>query len=215
MSREAADRSGLPGPLPEGESLLWQGSPSRSAVLRDALHVRGLAAYLAAVTFSTAAAAWQGGGSAGAIAVTAALAAAAGLAVIGFAVLLAALVARTTVYTITNKRLVMRIGIALPMTLNIPFAIVASAGLRESRDGTGDIPLTLAGKGRVAYLVLWPHARPWRLSRPEPMLRGVPQARQVATVLSRALGSNRPIRAGETSDAAVGYDGQDAPLAAA
>ena len=35
-------------------------------------------------------------------------------------------------------------------------------------------------------LHLWPHARPWRVSRPEPMLRCVPDAAGVAQLLSQA-----------------------------
>ena len=34
---------------------------------------------------------------------------------------------------------------------------------------------------------MWPHARPWRFKQTEPMLRAVPDARQAAMVLSRAL----------------------------
>jgi hypothetical protein len=32
-----------------------------------------------------------------------------------------------------------------------------------------------AGK-RIAYLHLWPHARPWQLKRPQPLLRALPDA---------------------------------------
>jgi hypothetical protein len=101
--------------------------------------------------------------------------------------ILACFSARTTVYTITSRRVVMRFGIALPMTLNIPFRIVEAAALSVHRDGSGDIPLKLTGKDRVAFAVLWPHARPWRMNRPEPMLRAIPNPRQVAQMLSRAM----------------------------
>ena len=66
----------------------------------------------------------------------------------------------------------MRIGIALPMTLNLPFAHRSRRpGCRLHADGSGDIAAALAGGDRIAYLHLWPHARPWQLARPEPMLR--------------------------------------------
>ena len=50
---------------------------------------------------------------------------------------------------------------------------------------------------KVAYLLLWPHARPWRLSKPEPMLRAVPDAARVAAILARALAAaaSQPVRA--------------------
>ncbi len=41
--------------------------------------------------------------------------------------LLAYLIARTTIYSITSRRVVMRFGVALPMTVNIPFKAIRSA----------------------------------------------------------------------------------------
>jgi hypothetical protein len=80
----------------------------------------------------------------------------------------------------------MRIGIVLNLTFNLPFGRIATAGLRDTGHGTGDIPLTLAGSDRIAYMHLWPHARPWRIAHPEPMLRCVPNAPRVAQVLAQA-----------------------------
>jgi hypothetical protein len=95
-----------------------------------------------------------------------------GAAVLAFAHVYAALVARSTVYAITERRLVLRIGVAIPAVLNIPFDRVESVDLRAARDGTGDVTVTLTGNARVAYLLLWPHARPWRYAQPQPALRG-------------------------------------------
>ena len=101
--------------------------------------------------------------------------------------LLGWLSARSTTYTITNRRVVMRLGIALPMTLNLPFTLIEGAGCKVFTDGSGDLPLRLRAGNRVAYLHLWPHARPWALSRPEPMMRSVPEAKQAAEILAQAL----------------------------
>ena len=60
-------------------------------------------------------------------------------------------------------------------------------GFQPGKDGTGDIALQLGKGDRVAYLILWPHARPWRLAKAEPMLRAIPHADRVAQVLARAL----------------------------
>ena len=38
--------------------------------------------------------------------------------------------ARNTVYTITDRRVVMRIGIVLTLTFNLPFKRIAAAGLQ-------------------------------------------------------------------------------------
>ena len=113
---------------------------------------------------------------------TALAASAVGL-LVGFAVL----AARTTVYTITSRRLVMRIGIALPMTLNLPFKTVVSASARSYPDGTADVPLQLAPQHRLAFLILWPHCRPWQVRKPEPMLRRIPDGARVASLLAQAL----------------------------
>ena len=86
----------------------------------------------------------------------------------------------------------MRFGIVVPVTINIPFAIVRSAGLKTYDDGTGDIPIQIGGNGRIAYPHLWPHARPWVVRNPEPMLRGVSQAGSAAGILAVALGRASP-----------------------
>jgi hypothetical protein len=97
------------------------------------------------------------------------------------------LVGRTTVYTVTDRRLVMRVGVAVPISLNLPFTKIEHAGVRLFADGTADLPVTVKPGNRVAYLVLWPHAVPWRMARPQPMLRSVPDGARVAEILGGAL----------------------------
>lgn len=41
--------------------------------------------------------------------------------------------------------------------------------------------------GQIAYMLPWPHARPWRFKVSQPMLRSVPDVRKVASVLVQAL----------------------------
>ncbi len=107
---------------------------------------------------------------------------------IGIAVSLAQLSARTTVYTITDRRVVMRIGIVLTVTFNLPLPRDPERRpARDGADGTGDIALQLKAPDRIAYLHLWPHARPWRMARPEPMLRCVADAAAVAKIAVRRL----------------------------
>jgi hypothetical protein len=104
-----------------------------------------------------------------------------------FAALLAWLAGRNTVYTITNRRVVMRIGIVLTVTFNLPYRRIESAGLRRHPDGTGDIALVLSEGDQIAYLHLWPHARPWHVRRSQPMLRAVPNCERVSALLAQAL----------------------------
>jgi hypothetical protein len=178
---------GLPERLPAGETILWQGAPEREALARRALHVRTIAWYFAAL------AAWRGlalaadGASAIDIAAGAGLLLILGAAAIVPLALYAWASARTTLYTITNRRVVIRAGVALPTTFNLPFAAIEAAGLKLHGGGVGDIALRLVPDQKIAYVFLWPHARPWRLARPEPTLRCVPDAERVAQLLGRAL----------------------------
>lgn len=172
---------GLPGVLPPGERILWQGSPEWRALARTAFHTRLIAGYYAVLVVVAAGFAWSSGGYTGVV-MTATLGA------VGVALLhlLAWGSARTTIYTLTNRRIVLRIGIAVPKCINLPLATLASVELAVRADGTGDLPLTLTGAPRLGYLALWPHARAWRINRPQPMLRSVPGATTVAGLIARA-----------------------------
>ncbi|MDZ7651667.1 MAG: photosynthetic complex putative assembly protein PuhB [Burkholderiaceae bacterium] len=177
---------GLPEPLPAGERLLWQGSPDWRRLALSPFHVRKLAIYFGVIVLARGAVVL---GDAGSV-VSALIAMLWLLPFVAFALgtllALAWMTGRTTVYTITDRRVVMRIGIVLTVTYNLPFKHIAGAGLRLHRDGRGDIPLQLAAGDRIAWLQLWPHARPWKVAQPEPMLRAVPDAQHVAELLSNA-----------------------------
>lgn len=178
---------GLPEPLPAGERILWQGAPAFGALARRVFHVRAVALYFALLAvWRLVAERADGAGWAAAALDAAGLAVPAGLA-LGVLLLLARLYARSTVFTITERRVVLRFGVALPMAVNLPFCRIERAALRLHRDGTGDLPLALTEPGPLAWLHLWPFARPWRLGRPEPMLRGVPDGAAVAAILREAL----------------------------
>jgi hypothetical protein len=178
---------GLPEPLPKGERLLWQGSPDGRTLGIEALHVRKLAIYFAILLAWRAENVLAGGGTAWEAAIAAAWLLPLAVFAIGIALTLATLIRRTTVYTLTDRRVVMRIGIVLTMTLNLPYRQIDGAALHAGRDGHGDIALQLAPGVRVGYAHLWPHARPWQVRWPQPMLRAVPQAARVAAMIAEAL----------------------------
>jgi len=178
---------GLPELLPEGERILWQGSPRWRGLARRAFHVRKVAVYFALILAWLAVADFMAGDSLAQAALGGGWVLVLAHVSIGLLLLLAWAMSRATLYTITNRRVVMRFGVAIPMTINIPFRQIASAALRKFPDGTGDIPLSLRGKRRVSYLVLWPNVRPWRFGQVEPMLRCVEDAERVARILSEAV----------------------------
>jgi hypothetical protein len=182
---------GLPGRLPEGEEILWQGSPHWAALAVHALHVRIVTLYFAAVILAQGITAAQGPGVAPARLMGEVLwTGFAGLIAIGLLCLFALLSARTSVYTLTNRRVVMRVGVAIPKAVNLPFSIIESAALRVHGGGSGDIPLKLKPDAQAGYVLLWPHVRPWRWSHPEPMLRAIPEAQAVAQKLAAALAAS-------------------------
>jgi len=183
---EFEPQHGLPETLPPGETLLWQGSPDWRALAVRAFHLRKLALYFAVLALLRAAFVYSDSGSIeAALRSTPGPLALAGTA-LGLVALLAWLTARSAVYTLTDKRVVMRIGIVLTLTFNLPYKRIAAAGLHLDADGTGDLPLTLLPPDHIAWLHLWPHARPWRVARAEPMLRCVPDAQRVARLLTQA-----------------------------
>lgn len=195
---------GFPGPLPAGETLLWQGAPDWRVLARTAMHTRGLALYFAALACL---AAETGSGAPGTAKV-----AGAGLIPLALAFAYAYAVSRGTVYSITNRRVVLHIGLALPVTLNLPLQRMAAADLRSGAAGSGDVSLTLADGDRFAYVVLWPHARPWHFSPAQPTMRGLADAAQPAQILARALAatSAAPVPAWTETE----YETMQTPLAA-
>lgn len=176
---------GLPGDLPPGEAILWQGAPDARVFARSALGARWIGGYFALLV------AWAmvGGTPLGAL-----LTAGCGVLAVGLAYGFALLVARSTVYTITNRRVVLRIGVALSKCINLPLSKVDSADLRNLGGGFGDIALVPQGSSMLGYLILWPHARPFRLAKPQPMLRALPDAAEAAAILAKAAAAITPVQ---------------------
>jgi len=181
---------GLPERLPAGERLLWQGAPDWRRMALNVFHIRGLALYFGAIiAYCLVAAAMDGMPLQDAALSTAKLAGTA-LLPIGFLTAYAWAVGRSTTYMITDQRVVMQFGLALPMTINLPFRKIEGAELKLRANGFGDISLLLNSADKLAYLVLWPHARPWRLGRAEPAFRAIPDVGRVGQLLARALAAS-------------------------
>jgi hypothetical protein len=186
---------GLPDHLPEGERLLWQGRPEWKRLAIEAFHVRKVAAYFVAVMAAQAGLKLAGGATAGE-----ALAAVPMLLLLAIAAcaILAALAyasARTTSYSLTSKRALMRVGIALPVIINLPLRQVDAASFAVTSGDVGSIILKTGGETRLAYLLLWPHARPWHITRPQPAFRCIRNVEAVAAKLAFAIGGHMPVSA--------------------
>lgn len=197
---------GLPGLLPPGEAIVWQGAPEWRALARRAFGTRIVAGYFAVLAAWAVASAWVSHVGLLGLEMTVAL----GLVALALLHLLAFLSARTTVYTLTNRRVVLRIGIAVPKCINLPLGMIGSVDLAQHADGTGDIPLAIAGPAKLGMVALWPHARPWHVVTPQPMLRGIRDAETVAAQIARAcrtvshgIAVEAPVRSGSGRSGAL------------
>ncbi len=176
---------GLPEAPPVGEDILWQGRPNTWALARESLNLYWVAGYFVVL------AAWRFLSVMDLMPLGQALGATVPLLILGgfcCALLLAVAwsQARATMYTVTSARVVMRIGAALTLTLNLPYREIGTAALDLRKSGTGTIALDTIGDTRLSYLVIWPHARPWMFGNTQPALRCIPDAAHVARLLADA-----------------------------
>lgn len=179
---------GLPGNLPKGEHIVWQGSPEWRSFARSVFHTRLVAGWFIFV----ASLAFVAGGTGVLGAAITLIVAMLGLGVLG---LLAWAGARSTVYTLTNKRVVMRFGAAVPKCVNLPLPRIGAADVRPIGDGHVDIVLNPIDRFPLGWLQTWPHVRPWKVASPQPMLRALPES--FVPLLAEWLSSADPARAGQ------------------
>lgn len=179
---------GLPELLPKGEVILWQGRPNWLRLTIESLNLWWVIGYFGLLV------AWRlvtvidylPLGTAVSVSVPF-------LFVAAFVGLLLCSIgyiqARSTVYTITNRRVVMRIGAALTMTLNLPFTKIDNAAVAKKRGGFGNIAFETSGNTKFSYFVLWPHARSWYFGKPQPTLKCIPDIEKVSSILGEAAKS--------------------------
>lgn len=178
---------GLPAPIPPGERILWQGAPDWRALARTALALPWVAGYFAVLVVI--------GLTTGSLPGTA-LTVFAGVLCLALLAGIAWASARSTLYTLTNRRLVLRIGIAFTKHVNLPLNLIGAADLRMLNGDKGDIALTMTVPAGIPYLMLWPHARPRNFRNPQPMLRAVPDAAAFAALLARTCAAVTPLERG-------------------
>ena len=182
---------GLPGRLPAGERLLWQGSPSWRTLLRSMFHIRAVAAYFAIIIAWCAASYLRNGDNVGEV---------------GLSVLRMSGVALVPLVLMVIYALLLQPHNDLhhhhPPHRAAPWrgiphvhqpALRAQSRPPRSRrtlTAAATSPSPLTDGSKVALLAVWPNARPWRMRNPEPMLRGIKDAASVAQILSRALAAS-------------------------
>ena len=175
---------GLPEKLPQGEKILWQGSPDWKALGVHAFHLKSLSLYFALMLALQAS--YLSGQdevmSFKPMLITLSLV----VLTLGSLAAWAWMSARASMYTLTNKRLVMRVGVVFSLTFNLPLHQIVGAQELHRKDASSDISLNLKKTDRIAWLHLWPHARPWVLNHPEPTLRCIKDGVRCAQILKSA-----------------------------
>jgi len=183
---------GLPEKLPAGEHILWQGSPEWRSLGVAAFGLRSVAMYLLVMWLLQFAHLWDQGSSALEMAKYLGMSGACATFALALLGGFAYLVSSTTLYTLTNRRVVMRIGVVLGLTLNLPYRQITGASLKPLARGTGDLALQIKPDSHIAYLHLWPHARPWQFKAPQPTLRSIAGAEGVSEMLLQAWRLENP-----------------------
>jgi hypothetical protein len=184
---------GLPEKLPEGEQVLWQGSPDVWRTAKDVFFMRPIIAYFVFLVMYRIYDGIALEHSLRIISISVAWMLALSVVCIGLVYCLAYLTASATVYTVTNRRVVMRIGIALTLSFNLPYKEIINADFKQKKDGYGNIPLRISPHTKISYFHLWPHARPFRINNPEPMLRNIADVKEVATLLANAWATENQV----------------------
>jgi Bacterial PH domain len=87
----------------------------------------------------------------------------------------------------------MKIGLALPVIINIPFRQVDGVAFAATSKTYGNICFKTGGGTRLAYLMLWPHCKPWHMAKPQPAFRDIPEVEAVAQRLAFVLGGQMPV----------------------
>ncbi len=176
---------GLPESPPEGEEILWQGRPDWWQLTWESLSMPWVLGYfvlLALWRFISVVDQMPLGQAIGATAPFALLCAV----VVALLCFVGYVQARCAMYTVTNRRVAMRIGAALTMTLKLPYQQFANDMMDLRKNGTGTIAFETMGDTRLSYILCWPHVRPWYINPSQPALRCIPDAQRVADLIADA-----------------------------
>ena len=166
------------------EDVLWRGKPEVFRHAASAFHTNSVAIYFAILT----AFAFATGGAGHAVTV-----AIMGLFAVAILFAMGVYSARHSAYVLTSHRLIILTGMIVDKRISLPLKRIGSAKLRPRSKGHGDIALELNAKSGLSYLLLWPHARFFIVGAPQPLLRAVPEAENVARMLADACAEYAPI----------------------
>ena len=99
--------------------------------------------------------------------------------------------AQHTYYVITEKRLVIRTGIALVFLLNVPLKNVISIDKQSLFYGYGNLSFKPQSKKRIPYFSCWPSVRRGSFLNPVPTFRSIANIEQIGKIVGDLAEKNR------------------------
>lgn len=87
--------------------------------------------------------------------------------------------AKHTCYVITDKRIVIRTGIALVFLLNLPFKNILSIDRQRLKNTRGNLAFTIQSKKRIPYFSCWPSVRGGSVLNPVPAFRSILDVQEI------------------------------------
>ena len=103
---------------------------------------------------------------------------------------LAYVAARHTYYVITERRIVIRTGVALVFLLNVPFKNILSIDKQVLARGRGNIAFKAKSKKRIPYFSCWPSVRSGSFVEPVPAFRSITDIEHVGKIVANIASEN-------------------------
>ena len=176
--------------IPEGESILWKGKPSFWGFSWYFFGLKLLAFYLIILSVVFAAR----------LTVTDFFTAfvgdflpflLSGILTSFILMALAKIQSQSSVYIITENRVIIKSGAALSFLISMPFKKIKAVNLQKRKGSLGTISFELNSGKRVPYISCWPSVRPWRFKNTEPAFSCIENVDEVATILRKSVMAGR------------------------
>ena len=104
---------------------------------------------------------------------------------------LAKIQSQSSVYIITENRVIIKSGAALSFLISMPFKKIKAVNLQKRKGSLGTISFELNSGKRVPYISCWPSVRPWRFKNTEPAFSCIENVDEVATILRKSVMAGR------------------------
>jgi len=98
---------------------------------------------------------------------------------------LAATQTYSTVYIITENRVIIKTGAERSFRISMAFKKIKEVNLQKRGASIGTISFELLSEKRVPYISCWPSVRPWKFKRTQPAFSCIGSVDEVATILRK------------------------------